>query len=110
MSEAIIPTGGALGAEIQGIDLAQLLPADTVWCIRQALLEHCVIFFRNQAISETDRLYAAWNAVSDTRCDFYYIPARRQAMKRLRDLIGTEAYQMGELPPYVPEWRFAEAK
>ena len=33
----VIPTGGALAAEIQGIDLAHPLPDDTVQRIHQAL-------------------------------------------------------------------------
>jgi len=42
---------GALGAEISGVDLAQELPDATIAAIRQALLEHQVIFFRDQALS-----------------------------------------------------------
>jgi len=61
-------------------------------------------------IMETDRLYKVWDAVRDARCDFYYITFRRQALLRLQELIGPEAYAIGELPPYVPEWRFSTAK
>lgn len=39
---------GALGAEIHGVDLAQPLGDNTVKAIRQALLDHLVVFFRNQ--------------------------------------------------------------
>jgi len=42
------PIAGALGAEIHNIDVSQELDAATIGDIRQALLEHCVIFFRNQ--------------------------------------------------------------
>ncbi|MFB3041960.1 MAG: TauD/TfdA dioxygenase family protein [Candidatus Poribacteria bacterium] len=52
----IVPTGGALGAEIKGLDLAQPLPSGVVRRIRQALLEHGVIFFRNQKIREEDQV------------------------------------------------------
>jgi len=41
---------GALGAEISGVDLAQELPDATIAAIRQAFLEHQVIFFRDQAL------------------------------------------------------------
>lgn len=39
---------GAIGAEISGVDLADDLDDATVAEIRQALLEHCVVFFRDQ--------------------------------------------------------------
>ena len=42
---------GALGAELDGIDLAQPLIPEAVNGIRAALLEHQVIFFRNQDLS-----------------------------------------------------------
>jgi taurine dioxygenase len=42
---------GALGAEITGVDLAQDLPDETIAAIRQALLDHQVIFFRDQALT-----------------------------------------------------------
>ena len=44
----------------------------------------------------------------DARCEYYYITVRRQALKRLRTMIGAEAYDAAELPPYVPLWRFLE--
>ena len=44
-------TAGALGAEISGVDLSQALPDATIAAIRQALLDHQVIFFRDQALS-----------------------------------------------------------
>jgi taurine dioxygenase len=42
---------GALGAEISGVDLAQELSDATIAAIRQALLDHQVVFFRDQALS-----------------------------------------------------------
>ena len=42
---------GALGAEIGGIDLSQPLAAGDVAAMRQALLDHLVIFFRDQQLS-----------------------------------------------------------
>jgi alpha-ketoglutarate-dependent taurine dioxygenase len=42
------PIAGALGAEVHGVDLGQDLEAAVVAEIRRALLEHCVIFFRDQ--------------------------------------------------------------
>jgi hypothetical protein len=58
------------------------------------------------ALQETDHLYAVWDTVRDARCEYYYVTVRRQALKRLREMIGEEAYYSGQLPPYVPVWRF----
>ena len=46
----IKPIAGALGAEIHGVDLTRPLEAHTTQAVRQALLDHLVIFFRNQAL------------------------------------------------------------
>jgi taurine dioxygenase len=42
---------GAVGAEIFGVDLSRELAAQTVAEIRRALLDHLVIFFRDQALT-----------------------------------------------------------
>lgn len=42
---------GALGAEISGVELGQELPDATIAAIRRALVEHQVIFFRDQALT-----------------------------------------------------------
>jgi taurine dioxygenase len=44
------PIAGALGAEIHGIDLASELDSGAVAAIRRALLDHLVIFFRDQEL------------------------------------------------------------
>jgi taurine dioxygenase len=44
------PVAGAIGAEIHNVDVSQDLDEATVSSIRQALLDHCVIFFRNQTL------------------------------------------------------------
>jgi taurine dioxygenase len=44
----VAPVAGALGAEIAGIDLARDLTAESVREIRQAWLDHLVVFFRDQ--------------------------------------------------------------
>lgn len=48
---AIKPIAGALGAEIEGVDLSRNLSEEAVADIRDALLEHLVIFFRDQRLS-----------------------------------------------------------
>ena len=42
---------GALGAEIEGVDLSQDLDAETIAALRRAWLEHLVIFFHDQPLS-----------------------------------------------------------
>ncbi|HEV3144570.1 MAG TPA: hypothetical protein VGZ47_11845 [Gemmataceae bacterium] len=63
-----------------------------------------------ETLRETDELYKIWDTVRDARCEIYYVPVRRQALKQLRNLIGPEAYYSGHLPPHVPLWRFEEIK
>jgi taurine dioxygenase len=45
------PIAGALGAEIEGVDIGKGLDAETVAEVRQALLDHLVVFFHEQEIS-----------------------------------------------------------
>jgi taurine dioxygenase len=51
----ITPLAGSIGAEIGGVDLANI-DDDTVTAIRQAWLEHLVVFFRGQALDPNDFL------------------------------------------------------
>lgn len=46
----IEPVSGAIGAEIHGLDLSADLDAPTIAALRRALLDHCVIFFRDQRL------------------------------------------------------------
>jgi taurine dioxygenase len=55
----IRPLSGAIGAEIFGIDLAGAQDDDTIREIRAALLEHVVIFFRDQELSPQQLLALA---------------------------------------------------
>lgn len=48
---SVTPIAGALGAEIGGVDLSCPLDAETVKTIRKALLDHLVIFFRDQDLT-----------------------------------------------------------
>lgn len=47
----VTPVAGAIGAELSGVDLGGDLPAPLVADIRKALLDHLVIFFRDQDLS-----------------------------------------------------------
>ena len=57
MSITVAPLAGALGAEISGVDLSDDLTDDVVAEIRRAWLDHVVVFFRDQPISD-DRFVA----------------------------------------------------
>jgi taurine dioxygenase len=46
----VTPIAGALGAEIEGVDIGKGLDVGTVAELREALLNHLVIFFRDQEI------------------------------------------------------------
>jgi taurine dioxygenase len=48
----VTPIAGALGAEIGGVDLSADLPDGVVAEIRAAWLQHLVVFFRDQPISD----------------------------------------------------------
>ncbi len=77
----------------QNIDVRQPLELPQWWALREVL-------------QETDRLYQVWDTVRDARCEYYYITVRRQALKKLQEMVGPEAYLTGRLPPHVPLWRF----
>jgi taurine dioxygenase len=53
------PLSSALGAEIFGVDLAESLADETIRELRAALLEHVVIFFRDQQLSPPQLLALA---------------------------------------------------
>jgi len=44
------PIAGSIGAEIHNVDVGEDLDDATIADIRKALLDHCVIFFRNQKL------------------------------------------------------------
>ncbi|WXL27434.1 TauD/TfdA family dioxygenase [Ectopseudomonas mendocina] len=46
------PVAGRIGAEIRGVQLSADLPADVVEAIQAALVEHKVIFFRDQHLDD----------------------------------------------------------
>src|SRR5688572_10347520 len=49
-------TSGALGAEISGVDLSHELPDETIAQVRQALVQHQVIFFRDQDLTPAQQV------------------------------------------------------
>jgi taurine dioxygenase len=55
----VIPTGAALGAEIQGVDLGGNVPPHTRDALIEAWVEHLVLLFRDQDLTENRFLAAA---------------------------------------------------
>ena len=54
MNISVTPSGQACGATIGGVDLSQQLDADTIKSIRAAWLQHHVLVFPEQVISDDD--------------------------------------------------------
>ena len=61
MSLTVTPISSALGAEIDGVDLTQPLSVEQRDAIEQALLQHQVIFFKNQVITPQQQARFAAN-------------------------------------------------
>ena len=55
-SLSIRRTSGALGAEVSGVDLSQPQSDETIAAIRRALVEHQVIFFRDQDLTPAQQV------------------------------------------------------
>jgi taurine dioxygenase len=47
---------GTIGAEILGVDVSKPLPGDVLAEIRECLLQNCVIFFRDQTLTEEEQI------------------------------------------------------
>jgi taurine dioxygenase len=55
----LIPTGGALGATVVGIDLSAPLDRELAMRLRKAWLEHFVLVFRNQSLTDSELVAVA---------------------------------------------------
>jgi len=51
----VTPLADAIGAEISGVDLSRPLDAETVAAIRQAWLDHVIVLFRDQHMTDEDQ-------------------------------------------------------
>ncbi|MBI3618445.1 hypothetical protein HY213_00230 [Candidatus Peregrinibacteria bacterium] len=58
------------------------------------------------ALKETDGLHKIWNLAHSLQCTGFSIPFYRRTLKKLRELLGDEAYYAGTMPPALPLWRF----
>jgi len=55
-SISVRPISGALGAVVDGVDLSEDLDNSTASDVHKALLDHCVIFFRDQHLTPEQQL------------------------------------------------------
>ena len=56
----VTPLSGACGAVITGVDLSEPLGSETFAAIHQALLDHQVIFFRDQNLTPDQQVAFSW--------------------------------------------------
>jgi taurine dioxygenase len=56
MAIQVIPSGAALGARIEGVDLTKPLDDATFQAVRNAFYEHEVVYFRGKRLSEEDHI------------------------------------------------------
>ncbi len=56
MAIEVVPLAPNIGAEIQGVDLRQVLDQETIDAIRRAWLDHVVILIRDQHLHKDDQL------------------------------------------------------
>ena len=73
----ITPTGQACGARVAGIDLSQPLDRDTISSIRSAWLEHHVLAFPEQKLSDDD-LVRVTNYFGNVGEDPYFVPISKK--------------------------------
>jgi taurine dioxygenase len=74
----ITPTGQACGAKVAGIDLSQPLDRDTISSIRSAWLEHHVLAFPEQKLSDDD-LVRVTNYFGNVGEDPYFVPISKKS-------------------------------
>ena len=53
---AVHPVAGALGAEVRGVDIARPLEDEVIAEVRQAFLDHLVVFIRDQKLTPQAQL------------------------------------------------------
>jgi hypothetical protein len=68
-----------------------------------------------EVMRETKECADVWTALSDAKCDFYYVTVKRAAMlkykrftQNIKDENGNDYWMTRRLPPSFPYWRFRE--
>lgn len=64
-----------------------------------------------RALAEARRLYEVWDCAEGAHPDWQCAPdVKAQYLRRLRLLLGPDAYRRMELPPPAPTWLFNELR
>jgi len=64
-------------------------------------------WYWQEVLDETDWLYRCWdNLYTAEGGEGDDEESRRQSLRRLRELLGDDAYYGGRMPPAAPFWRF----
>ena len=104
-----------IGAEIEGIDLSRKLSAEQIAAIRAAVIEHKVVFFRDQSLdneshaafaAEFGPLYTHPSARKDDNVHVVHAIAARDdyAQRFQRDVLPGDAYHTDTSWRLVPTW------
>src|SRR3954462_7082210 len=100
------PTEAALGADIEGVDLAGALPPETVTAIKQAWGEHLVLRFRGQKLSDDDLMRFSrvfgdldWAPVAATKA----APEGRDSIMGVSTVVEN-GHPIGQLGAYEAIW------
>lgn len=64
----------------------------------------------DEAIRYSELAYKCWDCLDDALMEWREPWQRQLSMKKLRGLLGEEAYMAGEMPPCVPVWMFRQLK
>jgi hypothetical protein len=91
----------------------ELIAFNRLFRNRMELLSECYLHKSDEykeIVRESDKIYSILDTVRDAKCEYYYITIRREALVRLKELLGNQGYYSGELPVPVPFWRFREIK
>src|SRR5580704_11325348 len=91
------PISGTLGAEIHGVDISRELPDDVVGEMRQAFLDHLVIFLRDQKATPHQQVAFANKFGGIWHSDTTYLPVPPMGSMLLAR----------EVPPYGGDTMFA---
>lgn len=86
----IHPVAGRIGAEIRGVELSGNLSADVVEAIQAALLEHKVIFFRDQQLD--DHTQEAFASLLGQPISHPTVPVR-EGTNYLHELDGAQGHR-----------------
>jgi taurine dioxygenase len=83
---------GNIGAEISGVDTSEPLDDRTVGAVRAALLQHKVVFLRNQKLDyDSQRIFAERLGRLTQGHPIYTAPSSRPALREMDSAQGTKA-------------------